>query len=324
MVLLLKESDVAKLLDMKSAVACLEETFREQSEKRAVQPERQVIQSTNNPAALVRIMAASIEKINAIGLKVLLGTPAKRKPHATYFATLLFDPEDAHLLAIISAGRLTQLRTGGASAIATKHLANPHPTTIGIAGAGVQGFGQLEAIASITKLEGGYIFDVDQARAQTFVNDARTKLNIDLKPTSKVDDLYNVNVICTATTATKPILFGNQLKPGTHINAVGSNAPNRQEIHESVFLRSKVYVDKREQVLKEAGDLAIPIKEGLYKPENLAGELCDVITGKIKGRTSNSDLTVFKSVGIALEDIAVARAAYDSAIKKKIGTEIEF
>ncbi|HMK84200.1 MAG TPA: ornithine cyclodeaminase family protein [Candidatus Bathyarchaeia archaeon] len=320
----MKESDVAKLLDMKSTVTCLEDAFREQSEKRAVQPERQIIQPTNNPTALVRIMAASVEKIKATGLKVLLGIPAKRKPHSTYFATLLFDPEDAHLLAIISAGRLTQLRTGGASAIATKHLANPHPTTIGIAGAGVQGFGQLEAIASITQLEGGCIFDIDQVRARAFANDARTKLNVELTPTSKVDDLYKVDVICTATTATKPILFGNKLKPGVHINAVGSNAPNRQEIHESVFLRSKVYVDKREQVLKEAGDLAIPIKGGLYKPENLAGELCDVLTGKIKGRTSNSDLTVFKSVGIALEDIAVARAAYDNAIKRKIGTEIEF
>lgn len=324
MVLLLKESDVAQLLDMKSTIACLEEAFREQSEKRAIQPERQVIQSANNPAAVVRIMSASAERMNALGLKALLGTPAKRKPNATYFATMLFDPEDAHLLAVISAGRLTQLRTGAASAVATKYLANPNPTTVGIAGAGVQGFGQLEAVASVTKLQSGYIFDVDDARAQTFVNTAKSKLNLELKKTNKVDDLYNVHVICTATTATKPVLFGNQLKPGTHVNAVGSNAPNRQEIHESVLTRSKVYVDRVEQVLKEAGDLAIPIKAGTYKAEKLAGELCDVITGKIKGRAANSDMTMFKSVGIALEDITVARAAYDIAVRKNIGTEIAF
>lgn len=323
MVLLLKESDVDALLDMKATVACLENAFREQSENRVVLPDRQVIQS-GNPAAVVRIMAASAEKIKAIGLKALLGAPATRKPQETYFATLLFDPDDAHLLAIISAGRLTQLRTGGASAVATKHLARSNPSKISIAGAGVQGFGQLEGIASITDLENGFVFDLDEARAKALVEKANTKLGVQLQQTSRIEDLYDADIICTATTSSKPILFGDKLKPGIHLNAVGSNAPNRQEIHETVLLKSKVYVDRTEQALKEAGDLVVPIKQGLYKPENIAGELCDLITGKINGRTSDSDITVFKSVGLALEDIAVARAVFENAVKKGLGLEVDF
>ncbi len=320
MVLLLKEPDVDALLDMKTTVACLEAAFREQSEGRTILPERQVIQTST----VVRIMAASAEQIKAIGLKALLGTPAKRKPQATYFVTLLFDPEDAHLLAVISAGRLTQLRTGGASAVATRYLARPRTTTLGVVGAGVQGFGQLEGIASVCKLKSGFVFDLDESRAKNLVEKAKTKFGIELRHTSRIEDLYEVDVLCTATTSLKPLLFGHLLRPGTHVNAVGSNAPNRQELDESTLLRAKVFLDHKEQALKESGDLMIPIRHGSYKPQNIAGEICDVITGKVNGRTSDTDVTLFKSVGFALEDIAVARTTYDIAISRGIGIELDF
>lgn len=188
----------------------------------------------------------------------------------------------------------------------------------------MQGFGQLEGIESITDLENGFVFDLDKARAKALVEKANAKFGIQLQQTSRIEDLYDVDIICTATTSSKPILFGDKLKLGIHLNAVGSNAPNRQEIHETVLLKSKVYVDRKEQALKEAGDLVIPIRQGLYKPESIAGELCDVVTSKIKGRTSDSEVTVFKSVGLALEDIAVAHAVFVNAVKKGVGLEMDF
>jgi ornithine cyclodeaminase/alanine dehydrogenase len=322
MVLILKESDVNQLLDMKSAISCLESAFREQSEKRFLLPERQVFKGTDS--AIIRVMAASMPKLQTLGLKVLLGVPAKRKAGATYFVVLLFSPDDASLLAIISAGRLTQLRTGGASAIATKYLARRGFATVGILGAGVQGYGQLEGVAAISSVREAVVFDIDAPRAQSLAEKARTELGVQVTPAQQVEQLYETDVLCTATTSVKPLIFGDKLRAGAHVNAIGSNAPNRQEIDHTVLLKSKVFVDETGQVLKEAGDLIIPIGQGLYRSESIVGELADVITGKVMGRTSDSDITVFKSVGIALEDAAVARAAYDVAVRKGVGEEIAF
>ena len=321
MVLILNESDVNQLLDMKSTISCLESAFCEQSEKRFLLPDRQVFSATDS--AIVRVMGASIPRLQSLALKALLGVPAKRKAGSTYFVTLLFSPEDASLLAIISAARLTQLRTGGASAIATKYLARHGFTSVGILGAGVQGYGQLEGVANITKLREATVFDTDEPRMHSLIERARIELGVKVRPV-QLEDLYGTEVLCTATTSPKPLIFGSKLRPGVHLNAIGSNAPNRQEIDPAVLLKSRVFVDKLGQVLKESGDLVIPINEGQYKSESIVGELADVITGKIPGRTSDSEITLFKSVGIALEDAAVARTVYDLAVAKGAGKEVEF
>jgi ornithine cyclodeaminase/alanine dehydrogenase-like protein (mu-crystallin family) len=322
MVLLLKELDVDQLLDMKSTVSCLETVFREQSEKRILLPERQVVRATDS--SIIRTMIASVPKLEALGLKVLLGTPPTRKQGSMYFVVLLFHPEDASLLAIMAANRLTQLRTGGASAVATKYLANPDFTTAGILGAGVQGYGQLEGLAAVGNLQDVAVFDMDAGRVKSLADKAKAELGISVKQAHKLEDLYDTDVLSTATTSSKPLIFGERLRPGVHLNAVGSNAPNRQEIDHTVLLKSKVFVDRKEQVLMEAGDLVIPISQGLYEPENIVGELADAITGKIEGRTTQSDITLFKSVGIALEDVAVARAVYDRALSKGAGENLSF
>ena len=318
--LFLNESDIESLVDMRATVSCLENAFREQSLQRVLLPDRQIFQEKGS-AAIVRVMAASATTIKALGLKVLLGSPKTRRSDASYFVTLLFDPGDAALLAVLSSKRLTQLRTGGASAIATKCLAKQDASTIGLIGAGVQGLGQLEGIASVISLKGGFVFDVIQDNARKLIENARTRFGLSLTRASGLEEVYDADVLCTATTSTTPILFGEKLKSGSHINAVGSNAPDRQEIDESVLGKSRIFVDRKEQVLKESGDFMIPIKAGHYSPEKIEGEVCDVLAGKIKGRKSRSEITLFKSVGIALEDIAVARLAYDLALKKGVGQE---
>jgi len=322
MPLILGESDVHELLDMKSAISSIETAFEEQSKKRFLLPERQVFKSTDS--AVVRVMAASLPQLHTLGLKVLLGIPAKRKIDSTYFLVLLLNPEDASLLAIISAGRLTQLRTGAASSVATKHLARHGFSSVGILGAGVQGYAQLEAMVATADLKDIVIFDVDALRAQAMAEKAKSELGIKARAANQIDELYEKDVICTATTTVKPLIFGDKLREGIHVNAIGSNAPNRQEIDHTVLLKSRVFTDKTEQVLQEAGDLVIPINQGLYKADNIIGEIADVITGKIAGRNSNSDITLFKSVGIALEDVAVARTIYDLAVRKGAGQDVSF
>lgn len=322
MVLILRESDVNDLLDMKSAISCLETAFREQSEKRFLLPERQVFQATDQ--AIVRVMAASIPNLQSLGLKVLLGVPAKRRPNLTYFVILLFSPIDASLLSIISAGRLTQLRTGAASGVATKYLARQGIKSVGILGTGVQGYGQLEGLAATAKVQEAIVFDIDPSRMDALTTKAESKLGISVKAAHLVEELYTTDVLCTATTSTKPLIFGEKLRAGTHVNAVGSNAPNRQEIDHTVLLRCRVFTDKTEQVLKESGDLMIPIGQRLYNSKSIVGEMADVITGKLDGRIGESDITLFKSVGIALEDVAVARAVYDVALRRGVGEDFSF
>ena len=159
---------------------------------------------------------------------------------------------------------------------------------------------------------------------RAFAEKAKSDLGVRVRPAEQLEQLYEADLLCTATTSVKPLIFGSKLREGTHLNAIGSNAPNRREIDHTVLLKSKVFVDEIGQVLKESGDVIIPISQCLYKSESIAGELADVITVKIKGRTSDSDITMFKSVGIALEDLAVSRAAYDLALRKGVGQEIIF
>ena len=320
--LILTEDDVNELLDMKSAIACLEKAFREQSDRRFQMPERQVFKASDS--AVVRLMAASMPELKTLGLKVLLGVPAKRKSESTYFVVMLFNPDDASVLAIMSAGRLTQLRTGGASAIATRYLARKSSSKVGILGVGIQGYGQLEAVTTVINVREAVVFDIDEAKVRSFAEKAESGLGVTVRTARQIEELYEADVLCTATTAVKPIIAGARLRDGTHLNAIGSNAPNRQEIDHVTLLKSKVFVDETAQALKESGDLIIPIQAGMYRADKIVGELADVVAGKLKGRISDSEITLFKSVGIALEDVAVGRAAYELAITKGVGRHIEF
>lgn len=321
--LLISEADVNMLLGMRDTISCLEEAFHEQSGGNVAMPSRQVLKAGGS-SAVVRLMSAAIPKMNALGAKLLLGAPATRQLGRTYFVTAIFDPEDASLQALVAANRLTQLRTGAASGIATKHLAKKSSKTLGVLGAGIQGYGQLEGVTAGVSVESVTAFDLDSAKLDSLVLQAKEKLGLDVKKAKKVEELYETDVLCTATPATKPAIFGDQIAPGTHINAVGSNAPTRQEIDSRVLQRSRIFVDKLEQVMEEAGDIVIPLKAGEISAEKIAGNICDVVTGKIPGRESESQITLFKSVGIALEDITTARIAYEKALKAGIGTQVSF
>jgi len=323
LVLLITEDDVKELMDSKRTIHSLESAFSLQSQGHVQMPNRQVMKEEGS-SAVVRVMPASVPGLNALGVKLLLGVPATRKVGSTYFATMVFDTIDGSLLAIVAANRLTQLRTGAASGIATKHLAKSDAKSVGILGAGVQGYGQLEGVSASIPIETAMVYDIDKAKVESMINRARDDLGITLKKAENAETIYENDVICTATPSSEPILFGNRLNPGTHINAIGSNAPNRQEIDLEVLRRSRIFVDKLEQTLEEAGDIVIPIKRGQFSADRIAGNLCDVITGKVRGRESASQVTLFKSVGIAIEDVSVARSVYEAALEKGSGKEISF
>lgn len=322
MVLILSEDDVSEVANLDDVIDETERALREYSEKKAVMPPRYVMESPGS-SGTIRLMPASIPSKKATGLKILTGTAGKRRKDGVYFLVSLFD-EDGSVRCMMGANRLTQLRTGAASAVATKYLARKDSKIIGIIGAGIQGQGQLEAIIKVLPLESGLVFDFYPEASNNLAKFAKEKLNFDLKVASSALDLTRQSdIVVTTTTSKEPFLTYDMLRPGTHVNAVGSNLPSRRELDESVLNNSTVYVDSIDQVVKESGDLISPIASGAYSSGKLAGEIGEVVSGTKPGRGAEDEVTVFKSVGIAVEDVAVANAIFQKALKQGIGREVK-
>jgi ornithine cyclodeaminase/alanine dehydrogenase len=321
MVIILSESDVTGLINMSSVISVVEGALKQYSEKSAIMPTRYQMEVPGTPGT-IRVMLAALPESKDAGLKVLTGTAGKRTENGNYFVVMLFDP-DGSLKCIASANRLTQLRTGAASAVATKYLARKEAKTIGLIGGGVQGLGQLEGINNVVEAQKWLIFDAIAQNAEKTVKLAFERFGLKLENIKSADEVAaSSDVLITATTSRHPVFNSNVVKPGTHINAIGSNLPIRRELDEKILNRSKVVVDSIEQSTKESGDLVEPISTGAYSPQKIYAELGEVIAGKKRGRDNDEEVTVFKSVGLAVEDLAAASLAYNLAVKKNIGTEV--
>jgi alanine dehydrogenase len=322
MVILLDEEDVNRVIDMKRAIDVIEESFRLLGLGKIEMPTRVHVKYPNT-FGILRIMASSIDGIGALGSKMLLGYPPKRKPGLTYFVAMVFDPLDGHLLSIMGANRLTQLRTGAASAVATKYLARQDASIVGLFGSGVQARGQLEGLAEVRKVKEVRVYDIDKEKRDKFCKEQGHKLGIDVKGVEEPEfAVKGCDIIVTATTSRSPLFGGDVLDEGVHINAIGSNNPAKREVDVKTLMRSKIVVDHKGQALKEAGDLIIPIREGLLDPDVIYAELSDIVLGRKKGREDDKEITLFKSVGIASEDVALAYAIYQEAVKQGLGKEI--
>ena len=319
--LVLSENDVSKLLDIPSAIQRIDEAFRELDQKKVISPGRLRILVPGSSGS-IRLMPAVLQESKASGLKVLTGTAGKRRAGQNYFLIILVDFDDGAVKCIMSAERLTQLRTGAVSAVATMHLARKDAKTIGIIGAGVQGQGQLEAICSVLKPEGGYVFDLYPETAKKLSKFAKENLGVDLEVVGDVRAAAKADVLATATTSSAPILDSSMIHEGTHINAIGSNLPSRKELDISILKSAKVIVDSQAQAIEESGDLE-PFRDGTLSPNSIYAELSEIVGGSKQGRTSDSEITVFKSVGIALQDIATAELLYERALQRGLGTTIQ-
>jgi ornithine cyclodeaminase/alanine dehydrogenase-like protein (mu-crystallin family) len=321
MVMILNESDVNGLINMNSVISAVEGALKQYSEKNAIMPTRYQMEVPGTPGT-IRVMLAALPESKAAGLKVLTGTAGKRMENGSYFVVMLFDP-DGSLRCILSGNRLTQLRTGAASAVATKHLARKEAKIIGLIGGGVQGLGQLEGVCNVLKGQEWLIFDVIPQNAERTAKLALERFGLKLEIAKSADEVAaRSDVLITATTSRYNIFNTDVIKRGTHINAIGSNLPSRRELDEKILNRSKVVVDSIEQSTKESGDLLEPISTGAYSPQKIYAELGEIIAGKKRGRENDEEVTIFKSVGLAVEDLAAASLAYSLAVKRNRGTEV--
>ncbi|MDF2703312.1 MAG: ornithine cyclodeaminase [Rubrobacteraceae bacterium] len=316
MTLILTEREVEDLLDMPSTLDAVEAVLRDQAEGRATNRARRRVAL---PRSGLNYMAAGAPEMGALGMKVY--TVARS---GARFYTLLFDPEGGELLSILHSDKLGQMRTGAASGVATRHLAREDASTLGLYGAGWQAESQLEAIAAVRDLERVIVHSRSEESRKRFAEKMSERLGMEVETTHAPDEPAAQDIVATATSAREPVLLGEWLRPGAHVNAAGSNFLFKSEIDREVVSRASfVCVDSREELGLEAGDLLKPLETGLILPEAIY-ELGQVIAGQVEGRRGPEDITLFASQGLALEDMAAARVVYDRAVERDAGREIEF
>jgi len=316
MTLFLTEGEVEGLLDMRSALDAVEEILRQHAEGRATNRARRRVAL---PGSGLNVMFAGAPEIEALGLKAYTVARAGAR-----FYTMLFDPETGELLSVMQSDKLGQVRTGAASGIATKHLAREDASSLGIYGAGWQAEAQLEAIAAVKKLDRVIVHSRTEESRKTFAEKMGERLGLEVETTHAPEEPAAQDIVVTVTSSKEPVLRGEWLKPGAHVNAAGSNFLFKTEIDRDVVKRSSlVTIDSREELGLEAGNLLRGIETGTVLPEAIR-ELGQVVAGQIKGRQNPEDITLFASQGLALEDLAAARLVYNRALEQGVGREIDF
>jgi alanine dehydrogenase len=315
MALLLRETDVERLLDMPTALACVERAFVELGHGRATNLPRTRIHQKHGG---LNLMAAGLPTFGVIGFKAYTWFTSGSK-----FMVNLYHSETGELLAIIEADRMGQMRTGAASGIATKWMAKEESTSIGIFGTGYQAQTQLQAVCAVRKIRRVRAFSRKIERRQSFCKTMEAALKIEVQPVAEARAVIEgSDIIITSTTATEPLFDGNWVSEGTHLNVIGGNSPLRAEVDTTTVLRSsRIIVDSLDQARVEAGEFLKCVERGLMYWEKVE-ELSSVVTGKSKGREGKGEITFFKSLGIALEDLAVGATVYEKAREQKVGERI--
>lgn len=325
MPLLLTRKDVQQVLQMKDCMDAVEKAFAELAKGTAVLPLRINIKPTGG---LALYMPAYLPDMGALACKVVTvykDNPTKHKLPTTIGKVLLQDPATGDVICIMDGGYLTAVRTGAASGVATRLLARKAKGQVAaIFGAGVQARTQLWAVAEARELSKAYVFDMDADAAKSFAGDMARQLDLDVAVAGSAEQmLERTDIICTATSSPTPIFDGNLVREGTHINGIGSHTPNARELDTTIVKRSKVIADSNEACLKEAGDIMIPLTEGAIQESHLYAELGQIVSGAKPGRADDREITLFKSNGLAIQDVATAKLVYDKAIAAGIGTKVD-
>jgi alanine dehydrogenase len=321
--LVLTRADLERALEPAVVIIAVESAFREAAAGRAPALPRAVLPMAKGGVFLGMISA--LPRARALGAKLVTFVEANRKRglptlHASY---LLSDPETGAPLAFMEAGFLTAIRTGAASAVAAKYLARLDSRRVACFGAGVQAEFQLRCLKAVLPVESIAVVGRDPARAQAFAARMRGALGIPVEVShDRRAAVREADVVTCATTSSRPVFTGRDLRPGAHVDAVGAFRATTREVDTETVKRSRVVVDTYHGAWTEAGDLLIPIKAGAITRRHVRAELAEVVARKKPGRTRPDEITLFKSVGWAPEDAASARLAYDRAMARGIGTEV--
>lgn len=325
---ILTRDEVAQAVSMAEAIEMIRKAFVQLSAGKAEMPLRTQIPVKKHKAVAL-FMPAYLTDSGALGAKIVSVFPQNTRKNLPTIHAVVFvvDGETGRPLAVMDGTYLTALRTGAASGVATDILARKDARVAAIIGAGTQSHTQLEAVCTVRNIEKVWVYDIVPKIARDYVKAMKTygspipaDITVAKSPKQAV---HEADIICTATTSFKPVFKDSDLKAGVHINGIGSYTPEMHEIPARTVVRSKVVVDSRQASLAEAGDLIISISGGLISDKHIYGEIGEVAVGKIAGRESDGEVTFFKSVGLAVQDIAVADLVLRRAEELDLGLDVD-
>jgi alanine dehydrogenase len=306
--LFLSDADIEKTIDMKETIDTVEEAFREYAKGNVVLPTRSTIMVPRYNGS-ISFMPSYLTELEAQATKIISIYPDNREKGLPTTAAWIIvnDPETGMVQAFMDATYLTAMRTGAITGVAARYLAPEDASTVAIFGAGVQGRTQTWAACTVRDIETVYVYDLYEETRERFAEEMTLKLGIDVIPAQSGEvACIDADIVLTATTSPRPVLKREWLKEKVHVSAIGAFYPDWRELDTSTIAESKLVIDDREGIEHEAGDVLIPIKEGAITWDHVHAELKELVSGEKEGRTPEDTLTVFKSVGIAIQDSSVA------------------
>ncbi len=322
---LLSRDDVQRALPMRECIEVIKTAFAQLSAGEAHAPLRTQLPVPAHDGVTL-FMPAYLAQSGDLGAKIVSVFPRnlERGLPTIHAVVIVVDGETGAPVALMDGTYLTALRTGAASGAATDLLARPDAQVVAVFGAGTQGRTQLEAVCAVRPIARALVFDADPDRAARYAAEMRGSIPADVRvAASPAEAVRQADVICTATTSSTPVFDGRDVRPGTHINAIGAYTPQMQEVDAETIRRAKVVIDSRQASLAEAGDLLIPLQQGLITEAHIHAELGEIVLGRRPGRERADEITYFKSVGVAVQDVAAARRVLDRAAELGLGIEVE-
>jgi len=326
-VLILTREEVEQLLPIDECMSVMRDALMALARGQVHQPLRTVIRPPDAAGVMVLMPSYRLGERAGYGLKafcVFPGNPRSGKD-AHQGAVMLFSAETGELLTLMNASAITAIRTAAVSGVASQLLSRDDSVELAIVGTGVQARTHLAAMAAVRPIRRVRVASRNFDHARAFADEMGFHVLAPIDPVGSVEEaVTGADIIVTATTAAEPILRIEWIKPGAHINAVGSSIPAAREIDAAAMAAASLFVDRRESALNESGDVLLAMREGAIGPDHIKAEIGDVLIGAKPGRTSDDEITLFKSLGLAVEDLASAEYVYRKAQQAGVGTWVEF
>ncbi|MDP5275402.1 ornithine cyclodeaminase family protein [Chengkuizengella axinellae] len=316
--LFINQEEVKQMLTMSACIEIMEKVLLDLAKGEAIQPLRSVIpvDQTN----LLGLMPGVVKSEEVIGTKLITIFPANHKKGLPSHQgiVVIFDSENGNVKTVVDGTEITNIRTAAVSGVATNYLAKTNAELLSMIGTGEQAKTHVEAMLLVRPIKQMNVWSNRKQKAIQFKEEMSQKYNIEIVVCDSVQEtVENADIICTVTGATKPVLKGEWVKKGAHINAVGACRASDRELDSDLVKHSRFYVDRIESAENESGDYLIPLKEGVISKTHIIGEIGQLITKKIEGRIDGNDITVFESLGLAVEDVAVAEFLYKKVTQSR-------
>ncbi len=322
-ILWLNRKEVESLLDMKRTIKVVEEAFRQHGLKKVQMPSKLYLYFEKHNGDL-RTMPAYLEEQDIAGVKIVNVHPDNpQKGLPTVIALVVLNStETGAPVAVMDGTYLTNMRTGAAGGVAVKYLARSNAKTLGFVGTGNQASTQLLGINEVIDIEEVKAASVSMKHTLAFKEEMEKRISCEIIPKNNIKDVCDCDILVTTTPSRAPVVMNEWISEGTHINAIGADAPGKEELDPMILKRAKVVVDDIPQA-SHSGEVNVPLSRKMLTEKDIFGELGEVITGKKKARTKDSDITVFDSTGLAIQDVVTADLVYRLAQEKKLGIDLQ-